>query len=543
MPSLPAARYRDTFTTDSLPPRELWPRMPSALNSLDYPERLNCADELLDGTIARHGADRPCLYSDQGRMWTYAELKDRVDRLAAVLVDLGVAPGNRVLLRGPNSPQLAACWLAVIKAGAVAVTTMPLLRAGELRAVIERAAVQYALCDERYVADLLLLACEPGFQVLTYSPAGGGLLGSLAAAKPPLFSSVPTAADDVALIAFTSGTSGVPKATMHFHRDVLAIADTFCARVLRPEPDDLFAGSPPLAFTYGLGGLLVFPLRTGASALMLERAAPPDLFAAVDRHSVTVLFTAPTSYRAFVRDPGHYRLSSLRRCVSAGESLPERIRQAFHDRTGLRIIDGLGSTEMLHIFISAAGEDIRPGTIGRAVPGFTVRILGPDGGEVPDGTPGRLAVQGPTGCRYLSDERQRDYVRDGWNITGDVCVRDADGYFRYVSRWDDMIVTSGYNVGAPEVEQAVLEHPAVAQCAVIGVPDEERGSVVKAFVVTAPGFEPSPGLAERIQRHVKSTIAPYKYPRLVEFVPHLPHSATGKVQRAPLRARVPGTGR
>lgn len=534
---------RDTFTRDSLPSRELWPRMRFEMSSLDYPEQLNCASELLDGTIARHGADRPCLYAEDGRMWTYAELKDRVDQLAAVLVtDLGVAPGNRVLLRGPNSPQLAACWLAVVKAGAVAVTTMPLLRAGELRAVIERAEVQYALCDERYTADLLP-ACEPGIRVMTYGAAGGGVLGSLAAAKPTPFSAVPTAADDVALIAFTSGTSGIPKATMHFHRDVLAIADTFCAHVLRPDPDDLFAGSPPLAFTYGLGGLLVFPLRTGASALMLEKAAPRELFTAVDRYCVTVLFTAPAVYRALVRDPGGYRLRSLRRCVSAGEALPERIRQALYEATGLRIIDGLGSTEMLHIFISAAGEDIRPGTIGRAVPGFTARILDRDGREMPDGTPGRLAVQGPTGCRYLSDERQRDYVRDGWNITGDVCVRDADGYFRYVSRWDDMIVTSGYNVGAPEVEQAVLDHPAVAECAVVGVPDEERGCIVKAFVVTAPGFEPSTELAEQIQRHVKAAIAPYKYPRLVEFVTDLPHSATGKVQRGPLRARLSRAGR
>lgn len=533
---LPDVRYRDTFTRDNLPPRELWPRMRSEMSTLDYPQQLNCASELLDGTIARHGAERPCLYAEDGRMWTYAELKDRVDRLAAVLVtDLGVAPGNRVLLRGPNSLQLAACWLAVLKAGAVAVTTMPLLRSGELRTVIERAEVQYALCDERHTADLRL-ACAPGIRVMTYGATGGGVLGSLAAAKPASFAGAATAADDVALIAFTSGTSGTPKATMHFHRDVLAIADTFCARVLRPDPDDLFTGSPSLAFTYGLGGLLVFPLRTGASALMLAKATPSELFAAVDRYSATVLFTAPTAYRAFVRDPGGHRLSSLRRCVSAGEALPERIREAFHQARGLRIIDGLGSTEMLHIFISAAEGDIRPGTIGRAVPGYTARILGPDGREIPDGMPGRLAVQGPTGCRYLSDERQRDYVCDGWNITGDVCVRDPDGYFRYVSRCDDMIVTSGYNVGAPEVEQAVLEHPAVAECAVTGVPDAERGSVIKAFVVTAPGFEPSRELAEQIQRYVKGTIAPYKYPRLVEFVTDLPHSGTGKIQRGPLRA-------
>ncbi|WP_328912070.1 MULTISPECIES: AMP-binding protein [unclassified Streptomyces] len=539
VPPTPSA-HRDTFARDGLPPAEQWPELVTDLPELRYPRLLNCAHELLDTTIERYGADRPALYDQDGREWSYARLRDRANRIAHLLVDdHGLVPGNRVLLRGPNSPWLVACWLAALKAGAVVVTTMPLLRAGELKQITDRAQVQLALCEQDLTGELEA-AGFPRARILTYTGADGtdGGPAPLAADRSPHFTAVRTAADDVALIAFTSGTSGEPKATLHFHRDVLAIADTFSAHVLRPDPDDVFIGSPPLAFTFGLGGLVVFPLRAGASAVLLEKAPPDALFRAVERHRASVLFTAPTAYRKALDGIKDYDLSSLRRCVSAGEALPAWVWRAFHDATGLRIIDGLGSTEMLHIFISAADDDIRVGATGRPVPGFRARVVDEGGAELPDGTPGRLAVQGPTGCRYLSDERQRTHVRDGWNITGDIYIRDTEGYFWYQARSDDMIVTSGYNVAAPEVEQAVIRHPAVADCGVVGVPDDERGALVKSYVVLAPGHSPSGQLAKDIQEFVKATIAPYKYPRLVEFVTALPSSATGKLQRSVLRDSV-----
>jgi 2-aminobenzoate-CoA ligase len=533
---LSPSAHVDTFPRDHLPPPDQWPEFRFDLPGLRYPRRLNCAEELLDLTAGRLGTDRPCLYDGAGGVWSYGDLVERSDRIARALVeDLGVVPGNRVLLRGPNTPWLVACWFAVLKAGAVAVTTMPLLRAGELRQIAGIARIRLALCDARF-ADELAGCGAPGLRTITYG-TDADELGVLAARRPGRFRAVATAADDVALIAFTSGTSGTPKATMHFHRDVLAIADTFGEHIVRARPDDVFAGSPPLAFTFGLGGLVVFPLRVGASSLLLEKAAPHELFRAVGEHRVSVLFTAPTAYRLASQRLEEYDLGSLRRCVSAGEALPERTWRAFHERTGLRVIDGIGSTEMLHVFISAADDDIRPGLIGRPVPGFAVRVVDEAGRPVPDGTPGRLAVQGPTGCRYLADDRQRAHVENGWNLTGDTCVREPDGYIRYLARCDDMIVTSGYNVAAPEVEQALLGHPAVAECGVVGVPDPDRGAIVKAFVRLAPQVTGDEALAAELQDFVKQQIAPYKYPRAVEFVSQLPSSSTGKLQRSVLRGR------
>ena len=533
-PLFPSA-HQDTFARDHLPPPEEWPDLVFDLPELRYPQQLNCAQELLDATVARLGPDRPALIDGSGRTWSYGDLLDRVDRIARVLVDgLGLVPGNRVLLRGPNSPWLAACWLALLKAGGVAVTTMALLRAGELRSVIGAAHVDFALCDERYT-DELLAAGLPPERLVTYGTPDGGELARLASQEPVPFTAVPTSADDIALIAFTSGTSGEPKATMHFHRDVLAIADTFSAHVLRPRSDDVFAGSPPLAFTFGLGGLLVFPMRVGAAALLLEDGRPGELFAAVAEHRVSVLFTAPTAYRWVLREGGAHDLRSLRRCVSAGETLPPDTWHAFLDATGLRIIDGIGSTEMLHIFISAADEEIRPGATGTVVPGFRARVVDDEGLLVPDGVAGRLEVRGPTGCRYLADLRQRDQVHDGWTATGDIFVRDPDGYFHYRARCDDMIVTAGYNVAAPEVEQVLVRHPAVREAAVVGIPDPDRGQVVKGFVVLEAGAVPGDRLSKEIQDFVKAEIAPYKYPRLLEFITKLPTGATGKLQRHALR--------
>ncbi|MGY1710561.1 AMP-binding protein [Geodermatophilus sp. SYSU D00758] len=532
-PTLTPSAHVDTFCRDNLPPPETWPVLD--LGDLDHPERLNCAVALLDATIDRLGADRPCLRTPAGDTWSYGELRDRADRIAAVLVEeLGLVPGNRVLLRGFNEPWLVACWFAVLRAGGVVVTTMPALRAGELATIGEMCRPALALCDARLIEDLER-AAVPGMATVPFGVDDPGDLTARAAARrgaPP--APVDTAADDVALLAFTSGTTGKPKVTMHFHRDVLAIADTFGACVLRPEPEDVFTGTPPLAFTYGLGGLVVFPLRVGASVLLLERAAPDQLADAIADHGVTVLFTAPTAYKAIVAGGKADRLAGLRRAVSAGENLPAATWHAVHDATGLRVIDGIGATEMLHIFVSAADDDIRPGCTGRAVPGYTAVVLDDDGEPVPDGTEGHLAVRGPTGCRYLFGDRQESYVRHGWNHTGDTYVRDADGYFTYRARTDDMIVSAGYNIAGPEVEQALLQHPAVVECAVVGAPDPDRGTIVKAFVVLDPERtgEVTP---EELQAHCKRVIAPYKCPRAVEFRTELPRTATGKLQRFRLR--------
>jgi 2-aminobenzoate-CoA ligase len=527
MPLGPSAHV-DSFCRDRLPPREQWPRLVFDLPELRYPGRLNAATALLDGAVARFGPDRPCLRSP-AETWTYGDVLARANRVAHVLTaDLGVVPGNRVLLRGTNTPWLAACWLGVLKAGAVAVTTMPMLRRGELDKIAGRAEPAVALCDER-----LLDALPPGLPAVSY----GADLAARCARHPAIFADVPTAADDVALLAFTSGTTGSPKATMHFHRDLLAIADTFSRHVLRPTADDLFCGTPPLAFTFGLGGLLVFPLHAGASVLLLERATPKELAATVAGQAVTVLFTAPTAYRAILGSGDGPLLAGVRRAVSAGEALPAAVAEQYREVTGRPLIDGIGSTEMLHVFISAADEAARPGSTGTVVPGFRATVLDDDGRPVPDGTPGLLAVQGPTGCRYLGDSRQAGYVRDGWNLTGDTYVRDADGYFRFVARSDDMIVSSGYNIAAPEVEEVLLTHPDVAECAVVGTPDPDRGSVVTAFVVLRPGAAPGPDVVRALQEHAKAVAAPYKYPRRMRFIDALPRNASGKLQRFLLRER------
>jgi 2-aminobenzoate-CoA ligase len=522
----------DTFAADRLPPPEARPLLRDDLADLHYPARLNCAGELLDGTIEQHGADRPCLRTLE-ETWSYGETKQRVDRIARVLVEeVGVVPGNRVLLRGPNNAWLAACWLAVLKAGAIVVTTMPLLRPAELRPVLAKSEPTVALCDHRFLDDLT--ATDPDLTVLAYGGDGNDDLTARIEDHTGDFDAVDTAADDIAMIAFTSGTTGEPKGCAHRHRDVLAIADTFSAELLRPTPDDIFTGTPPLAFTFGLGQLLIFPLRAGASTLLLEQGAPPKLADAIRTHRATICGTAPTAYRAMLQ-LDELDLSSLRRGVSAGETLPESTWRAFHERTGIKLIDGIGSTEMLHIFIAAADDAIRPGSTGRPVLGYEATILDDDGNEVPDGQIGRLGVRGPTGCHYLDDPRQADYVQHGWNLTGDAFVRDEDGYFWYQARADDLIISSGYNIAGPEVEDALLSHDAVAEAAVIGVPDDQRGELVKAYVVLRDGLDGSDEMAKALQDHVKQAIAPYKYPRAVAFRDELPRTQTGKLQRFRLR--------
>ena len=524
----------DTFTRENLPPRAGWPEFLFTLPQVNYPASINCAAQLLDRHVLAGAGSRRCLVTDT-ETWTYADLLAKSNQVARVLVDeAGLAPGNRVLLRGPNNPWLVAAWFGVLKAGGVAVTTMPLLRAGELRVVADIAEVKLAVCDHRFSADLEGAAI-PGLTTLLYGGSQQDDLTQLAARKPSQLENVATAADDVCILAFTSGTTGKPKATMHFHRDVLAIADTFSEHVLHPNPGDLFAGSPPLAFTFGLGQSVVFPLRAGAATYLLEQPSPARLLAAVEAHGITVLATAPTAYRAMIPDLKAANVASLRACVSAGETLPKATWDGVHEASGIRLIDGIGSTEMLHIFISAAGNEIRPGSTGRAVAGYVAEVQDPDGRPVPVGELGRLAVKGPTGCRYLRGDRQALYVRDGWNITGDVYTQDAAGYFHYQARADDMIISSGYNIAGPEVEEALLRHPDVAETAVIGVPDDERGMIVKAVVVLRDGAELGAEPAKTLQDFVKSQIAPYKYPRVIEFTDVLPRTATGKLQRFRLR--------
>ncbi len=489
--------------------------------TLRYPERLNAATELLTRALERGQGDRAAIRSPAGLRWTYADLEANASRIAHVLVeDLGLVPGNRVLLRAPNNPLYAACFFGVLKAGGIAVGTMPLLRAKELIDIVTKAEISHALCDARLAAELDAARpqCPTLGNVMFFGDATPDGLEARMATKAATFAAVDTAADDTALIAFTSGTTGKPKGTMHFHRDLIAACDCWPPAMLRASADDVFTGSPPLAFTFGLGGLLLFPLRIGASTLLVERPSPDVLLPAIAEHRATVLFTAPTSYRAMAGSAKAHDLSSLRKCVSAGEPLPAVTRELWKNATGIEIIDGIGSTEMFHIFISSDETHAKPGAIGAVVPGYRAAVMDDDGHPVPAGTVGRLAVKGPTGCRYLADERQRNYVRDGWNYTGDAFVVDDDGFFVYHARTDDMIISAGYNIGGPEVEGALLLHPAVSECGVIGAPDEERGQIVKAFVVLKPGFEPEPALAAELQDFVKRTIAPYKYPRAIEFI-------------------------
>ena len=518
--------HADTFARDGLPPRDAWPELIFELPELAYPDQLNAATALLDERFA----DRPCVHGPDA-VWSYAELAERSDRIARVLAeDMGLVPGNRVLLRAPNTPELIACWFGVLKAGGVVVATMPMLRAGELAKIIAKGQVTHALCDARLLDELAAARQrEPVLEhVLSFDELEARLRGGA-------FTAVPTQADDVALIAFTSGTTGEPKGCLHLHRDLLATCDTFARHILDPQPDEVFTGTPPLAFTYGLGGLVLFPLRFGASTAPIEQAGPDALLEAVERHGITTLFTAPTGYRALLGSLRGSELSSLRKCVAAGEPLPAATSEAWFERTGIRIVDGIGSTEMLHIFIASPPDRARPGSTGTPVPGYEARVVGDDMRPLPPGQVGRLAVRGPTGCRYLDDPRQADYVVDGWNLTGDAYRVDEDGYFWFQARADDMIISAGYNIAGPEIEAALLTHPAVHECAVVASPDEDRGNVVKAFVVPAPGTAGDEALVEDLQRHVKTQIAPYKYPRRIEFVDELPKTQTGKIQRFRLR--------
>jgi 2-aminobenzoate-CoA ligase len=536
----------DTFCAENAPPREMWPERDwSRIPELAYSDWMNSAGELLDSVIESGRGER-VVFRSPGGTWTYQQLFERANQIAHVLVeDFGILSGNRVLLRGPNNPMMAACWFAVLKAGGVVVCTMPLLREREIRYLADKARIKLALTDTRFAGE-----CESGFatrgdgarrddsHVVHFNSDEEQGLERRMRSRSTAFTNHRTASDDTAIIAFTSGTTGEGKGTMHSHRDIMAITDCFPRYVLKPSADDLFCGSPPLAFTYALGGLLLFPMRFGAASLLLETATPPHLLQAIEEYKPTVCFTAPTAYRAMHGMLPGRDVSSLRKCVSAGETLPRSVFDSWLDATGIKIIDGIGATEMLHIFISAAEDEIRPGATGKVVPGYQARVVDDDGNDVPPGTVGRLAVRGPTGCRYLDNiPQQRKYVENGWNLTGDSYKLDADGYFWYQARSDDMIISGGYNIAGPEVENVLLEHTAVQECAVVGEPDEDRGHIVKAYIVLRPGQSADDALKKELQDFVKARIAPYKYPRAVEFAEVLPRTSTGKLQRYRLRER------
>mgnify|MGYP006086746145 FL=1 len=531
--------HTDTFARDSLPPLESWPEF--LLDGFDYPDFLNVGTELTDAMVEKGFGDNTALIGN-GRRRTYKELTDWTNRIAHTLVDdMGVQPGNRLLIRSANNPAMVACWLAATKVGAVVVNSMPMLRAGELIKYVDKAQIEFALCDTRLMEEMdicaegnLTLKRVMGFDGTSNHEAE---LDRLALEKPVKFKAFATKNDDVALLGFTSGSTGDPKATMHFHRDLLIIADGYAKEVLDVSPEDIFVGSPPLAFTFGLGGLAIFPLRFGAAATLLEVATPSSMIGIIEKYRATVCFTAPTAYRVMLRamDEGA-DLSSLRAAVSAGETLPAPVYEEWIAKTGKPMLDGIGATEMLHIFISNRFDDHRPACTGKPITGYLAKIIGPDGIEVPRGTAGRLALKGPTGCRYLGGQRQKEYVQNGWNISGDTFVQDDSGYFHFLARNDDMIVSSGYNIAGPEVEAALLAHDSVAECAVIGVSDQERGMIVEAHVVVSDGIDKTLKQAELLQDHVKSMIAPFKYPRSIVFVSDLPKTETGKIKRFMLKS-------
>jgi len=538
MASLGRSAHTDTFTRDNLPPSQLWPDI--SLDRFDYPDELNAAVELTDTMVKRGFGDHVALIGN-GRRRTYKELSDWSNRIAHALTeDFDIKPGNRILVRSANNPAMVACWLAATKAGAVVVNTMPMLRAGELGKIVDKAEVALALCDTRLMDELVTCAKTSKFlkQVIGFDGTANhdAELDRIALSKSVTFDAVKTGRDDVALLGFTSGTTGEPKATMHFHRDLLIIADGYAKEILGVTPDDVFVGSPPLAFTFGLGGLAIFPLRFGATATLLENASPASMIEIIETYKATISFTAPTAYRAMMAAMHQgANLSSLRAAVSAGETLPAPVFDEWIAKTGKPILDGIGSTEMLHIFISNRFGDAAPASTGKPVIGYQAKVVDDDMKEKPRGEVGKLAVRGPTGCRYLADKRQSTYVRDGWNLTGDSFTQDPDGYFHFAARNDDMIISAGYNIAGPEVEAALLAHPDVKECAVIGAADEGRGQIVEAHVVLKDGVIPGVDTVKRLQDHVKATIAPYKYPRSVKFTDALPKTPTGKIQRFRLR--------
>ncbi|MFZ9314779.1 MAG: AMP-binding protein [Burkholderiaceae bacterium] len=551
-------RQHDRFVHDRLPPPTQQPQILRARPEFQFPQAFNLTDFLFEKGSAHRGPNAPLFQGLEpgSAALSYRQAAERADQIAhLVRTRLGLASGSRVLIHAPNSAETALVWLGLVKAGMVAVATMPLLRAKELGKVIRKAEIAWAVVHPALVQEVVLAAQEaPSLQqIITLgvpatempAPLYAGALGDLLATKvanavhapnPPFVAD--TDGDDIALLAFTSGTTGDPKAVVHTHHDVAAACEAWPRAVLRPRPTDLVVGSPPLAFTFGLGGMLVFPMWAGASVYYPNtRYTPETLVQTIAQVGATTCYTAPTFYRQMVEHIPEGGLPSLTTCVSAGEALPPAIRDLWRNKTGIELTDGIGATEMFHIFISSAPEEVRAGAIGRVVPGYEAQVVDDEGKPLADGEIGRLRVRGPTGCRYLADPRQTNYVKDGWNYPGDAFRRDAEGYFYYQSRTDDMIISAGYNISGLEVESVLLTHPAVAECGVVGAPDEERGMRVKAFVVVKPDHRDHDpvALTRDLQDYVKATIAPYKYPREIVFVQTLPRTETGKLQRFRLR--------
>jgi len=533
--AIPQSPQLDRYVHDRLPPPDQWPVI-LPLDTVPQHGLLNCCQLLLDRHLVQGNADRPALFNAD-RVWTYGDLAARVNRIANVMAeDYAVRPGNRVLIRGENSPEAVAIWLAIERIGAVAVTTMSLLRAAELETIAEISKPVLAICHHSLLGELQL-AEQRGvhkFSILTFGEDAGTLYEAMSE-KPDRCTICPTLADDISIIGFTSGTTGKPKATIHFHRDIIAICETVSRQFLRPASQDVFIGTAPLAFTFGLGGLLAFPLYSGASAVLHGRYTPGEFAAAIRKYKATICFTVPSYYQQIIRLGNPESLASLRIAVSSGEALPAPVREAFVGYAAIQLTEVLGSTEMLHAFAGSTGPQVRPGYIGPAIPGYEIAVLQDDGARAAPGEIGRFAVRGPTGCRYLADPRQQTYVQHGWNLTGDACAMTADGYVAYHTRYDDMIISSGYNISGLEVENVLLDHPGVAECAVIGEPDEERGQVVSAYVVVKDAAADESSLTRELQDYVKSVIAPYKYPRRIVFIDRLPRNESGKIQRFRLR--------
>lgn len=526
--------YEDNFAHLSLPSSELQPEYKFLnLPQFNRPEMLNCVEKLLDNHIAEGCGNNICIRTFE-ETWTYQDLYEKANQIAHVLVDdLGFQSGNRVLIRSANNPMMVACWFAVLKAGGIVVATMPLLRSKELKTIIYCAEISHAFCDSDLAEEMNLVQSDFLKKVSFYRNAD---LEKLMESKPKTFHNYHSKADSVALIGFTSGTTGLPKMTAHYHKDILNICEAFPQYALQPTSADVFIGSPPLGFTFGLGGLVLFPMYFGASTFLIEKPSPDLLLKAIQDYKITVCFTAPTAWRIITPKVNDFDVSSLRKCVSAGETLPLKVWQDWYDTTGLKIIDGIGATEMLHIFISSNEENMKPGATGLAITGYEAKIIDAKGNEVPKNEPGRLAVRGITGCKYLNrEDKQKEYVENGWNITGDIFRQDEEGYFYFVARGDDMIISSGYNIAAIEVESVLLTHEAILECAVVGLPDEERGMLVCAHVVLKDNVKAAEELKTQIQNWFKITAAPYKYPRMINFVEALPKTETGKIQRFKLK--------
>jgi len=525
--------YTDNFAHDNLPSIDLQPDYLCDLPQFQHPEMLNCVERLLDNHIKKGNGDAVCIRTFE-ESWTYNNLFEKANQIAHVFIDdLGLVSGNRVLLRSANNPMMVACWFAVLKAGGIVVSTMPLLRSKELTTIIDCAEISIAISDSDLADEMNQV--ESKFLKIT-SFFRNGDLDKLTQYKPKNFENYHSKADSVCLIGFTSGTTGLPKMTAHYHKDILNICEAFPVYSLQPTKDDIFIGSPPLGFTFGLGGLVLFPMYFGASTFLIEKPSPDLLLKAIQEYKVTICFTAPTAWRVLTTKLNEFNVSSLRKCVSAGETLPLQVWHDWYDATGLKIIDGIGSTEILHIFISSNEENMIPGATGLPILGYEAKIIDENGNELPINESGKLAIKGITGCKYLNrEEKQKEYVQNGWNITGDIFKKDDNGYYWFVARGDDMIISSGYNIAAIEVESVLLTHEDILECAVVGLPDEERGMLVCAHIVLKDNNKASVEFKKTIQQWFKQVAAPYKYPRVINFIESLPKTETGKIQRFKLK--------